>query len=146
MRKTTLAALVSLLALGFVDGIVARAEDPAPAAKPKGHQFYNPDTVETLSGEVTRVAKVAHKRRRGYGVQLMLKTDKELVLVRLGPGWYVERQKVKIQPKDTIQVKGSRLTLGGKPTIVAAEVHKGEKVLRLRDDSGAPLWRKSHTT
>ncbi len=137
-------ALILLVFLAASIGLPAYAEDP-PAKDPSIHRFYNPETVETLTGEVTRVAKVAYKRRRGYGVQLMLKTDKELVLVRLGPGWYVERQKVRLDPRDTVEVKGSRLTLGGKPTIVAAEVRKGEKVLRLRDDKGAPLWRKKPT-
>jgi len=37
-------------------------------------------------------------------------------------------------------VKGSRFTLGGKPAIIAAEVKKGDEVLKLRDDAGFPMW------
>jgi hypothetical protein len=36
---------------------------------------------------------------------------------------------------------GSRITFAGKPAIVAAEVKKGDQVLKLRDESGTPLWR-----
>src|SRR5262245_4091215 len=144
MRTTGLLALATLLTSGH--GVCHAEEPSADAKRSELRRFYNVDTVETLKGEVMRVEKVANKRKRGYGVHLMLKTDKELVPVRLGPGWYIERQKVNLQPKDVIEVKGSRLTLGGKPTIVAAEVHKGAKVWKLRDDTGEPLWRKKRPT
>jgi hypothetical protein len=47
---------------------------------------------------------------------------------------------VKIEPKDTIEVKGSRTTVAGKPAIIAAEVKKGDELLKLRDESGFPVW------
>jgi hypothetical protein len=37
-------------------------------------------------------------------------------------------------------MKGSRITFGVKPAIIAAEVKKGDEVLKLRDDSGFPVW------
>jgi len=43
------------------------------------------------------------------------------------------------------EVKGSRITYNGKPAIVAAEVKKGDTVLKLRDDNGIPVcagWRR----
>ncbi|HEV8725573.1 MAG TPA: hypothetical protein VGW77_33555 [Candidatus Binatia bacterium] len=60
-----------------------------------------------------------------------VKTDKETVSVHLGPSWYLENQDVKIDPKDKVEVKGSRITFGGKPAIIAAEVKKGDEVLKL---------------
>jgi hypothetical protein len=47
---------------------------------------------------------------------------------------------VKIMPGDKIEVKGSRITFQGKPTIIAAEVKKGEETLKLRDENGFPVW------
>jgi hypothetical protein len=70
----------------------------------------------------------------------MLKTEDETISVHLGPGWYIENQDVKIQPKDKLEVKGSRVTFEGKPVIIAAEVKKGDEVLKLRDKNGFPLW------
>lgn len=73
------------------------------------------------------------------GVHRMVKTDKETVSVHLGPSWYIENQDVGIAGTDKIAVKGSRITLEGKPAIIAAEVKKGDEVLMLRDASGIPV-------
>jgi hypothetical protein len=50
------------------------------------------------------------------------------------------RLDTKIQKGDTIEVKGSRVTITGKPAIIAAEVKKGDNVLVLRDNNGIPAW------
>jgi hypothetical protein len=69
-----------------------------------------------------------------------VKTDKETISVHLGPSWYLENQDVKIEPKDRVEVKGSRVTFAGNPAMIAAEVKKGDEVLKLRDDNGFPVW------
>ena len=102
-------------------------------------KIYDTKTVETLSGEVVSVTKMTPMKGMSTGLGLTLKTDKETVSVHLGPEWYLEKQ-VKIEPKDTIEVKGSRVTFNGKPAIIAAEVKKGAEVLRLRDETGSPVW------
>jgi hypothetical protein len=107
--------------------------------------MYDPKTVETLSGEVTSVAQVHGKgggrRGGGYGVHLMLKTDSGEISVHLGPGWYLDKQALKIAAGDRIEVRGSRITFEGQPAIIAAEVKKGDQSLKLRDDNGLPAWR-----
>lgn len=104
------------------------------------NRMYNPNTVETLSGEVISLDRITPKKGMGHGVHLMLKTDTETVSVHLGPQWYIERQDTEIKAKDMIQVKGSRITFNGKPAIIAAEVKKGDEVLMLRDENGVPNW------
>ncbi len=74
------------------------------------------------------------------GIHMNVKTDKETVSVHLGPSWYLENQDLKIEPKDKVEVKGSRITFEGKPAIIADEVRKGDEVLKLRDDAGFPVW------
>jgi hypothetical protein len=103
-------------------------------------KMYDTKTVETINGEVVSVTKMTPMKGISSGLHLTLKTDKETVSVHLGPSWYLEKQDVKIEPKDTIEVKGSRITFNGKPAIIAAEVKKGAEVLRLRDESGYPVW------
>jgi hypothetical protein len=103
-------------------------------------RMYDPKTVETITGEVVSVDKVTPMKGMSYGVHLTVKTDKETVSVHLGPGWYMEKQDVKIEPKDKVEVTGSRITFGGKPAVIAAEVKKGEEVLKLRDENGLPAW------
>lgn len=103
-------------------------------------RMYNPATVETLSGTVESVDKVTPMKGMHSGVHVMLKTDKEMVSIHLGPEWYVERLDMKIEKGDTIGVKGSRVTFAGKPAIIASEVKKGDITLVLRDNNGFPAW------
>jgi hypothetical protein len=104
------------------------------------NKMYDPKTVETISGEVTGVDLITPAKGMSRGVHMNVKTDKGTVSVHLGPSWYIENQDVKIQPKDNVEVKGSRITFDGKPAIIAAEVKKGGEVLKLRDTSGLPVW------
>lgn len=103
-------------------------------------QMYNPQTVETVSGEVISVDKVRPMKGMADGVHLTVKTDNQTISVHLGPAWYVEKQDKKIVATDKIEVKGSRITFEGKPAVIAAEVRKGDEVLKLRDERGIPVW------
>ena len=104
------------------------------------NRFYDPKAVETISGEVTKVDRITPAKGMSGGIHMLVKTDKDTVSVHLGPSWYVENQDVKIEPKDKVEVKGAKTTFAGKPAIIAAEVKKGDEVLKLRDDSGFPVW------
>jgi CBS domain containing-hemolysin-like protein len=104
------------------------------------NRMYNPATVETLSGTVESVDKFTPMKGMYSGIHLILKTDKETIDVHLGPEWYIERLDTKIEKGDKIEVKGSRVTISGKPAIIAAEVKKGDNVLILRDSAGIPAW------
>jgi hypothetical protein len=104
------------------------------------NRMYDPKTVETISGEVMRVDKILPTKGMTYGAHMVVKTDTETISVHLGPAWYLESQDVKIERKDQVEITGSRITFRGKPAIIAAEVKKGEEVLKLRDEDGFPVW------
>jgi hypothetical protein len=103
-------------------------------------RMYDPKTVETIKGSVVRVDRVAPMKGMAAGLHVTIKTDAETISVHLGPTWYLENQDVKIQPGDLVEVKGSRVTVAGKPALIAAEVKKGDETLRLRDETGVPVW------
>jgi hypothetical protein len=103
-------------------------------------RLYNPATVETLSGEVTKVDRFTPSQGMGYGVHLVLKTATETIDVHLGPTWYVDQQGLAFAAGDKLEVTGSRITYQGKPAIIASEVKKGDQVLKLRDAQGVPAW------
>ncbi|MEW6614304.1 MAG: DNA-binding protein [Thermodesulfobacteriota bacterium] len=103
-------------------------------------RMYDSKSVETITGEVLSIDKITPMKRMSYGIHLIVKTDKETISVHLGPGWYIENQDIKINPKDKVDVKGSRITFKGKPAIIAAEVKKGDETLKLRDENGFPVW------
>ncbi|MDD3580271.1 MAG: DNA-binding protein [Desulfobacca sp.] len=99
------------------------------------------NSVTTVSGEVTAVEKYTPGRGgKLYGLRLIIKTEKETLPIILGPAWYIEQQDFAIAPQDRVEVKGSRLSIQGQPTILAAELKKSEKILKLRDGQGRPLW------
>ena len=103
-------------------------------------RMYDPNSIETISGEVVSVETFTPRGGMSQGVHLLVKTGNETVNVHLGPLWYIENQDIRIQPKDTIEVKGSRVSFTGQSAIIAAQVKKGDATLILRDESGFPVW------
>lgn len=103
-------------------------------------RMYNPQTVGTISGVVLSVDQITPMKGMSYGVHLMVKTVKETISVHLGPSWYIDNQDAEIAVNDKIEARGSRITFEGKPTLIAAEVKKGDQVLTLRDANGFPAW------
>ena len=144
MKRLGMVVLVGLLGLIMANGVWAQPGMGPGAGQGAGNPYgrmYNPQTVETLTGEVMSVESIPGKGGgRAYGVHFTLKTDKETIPVHLGPSWYINKQNIKIEAKDKVEVTGSRVTFEGKPAIIAAEVKKGDQVLKLRDQAGIPLW------
>ena len=145
MRTRSIVGLVVVVSMFFTSSLALAAWKGYRGSGGWGmgsmyQRMYNPATVETLKGTVEAVDKVMPMKGMYYGIHLLLKTDKETVSVHLGPGWYIERLDTKIEKGDRIEVKGSRATMMGKPVIIAAEVKKGESVLKLRDENGIPVW------
>lgn len=147
MKKFSLAGFVALV-LSFA--IADSFAQPGPGMMWRGsggwglgtpyNRMYDPKTVETISGEITGIDRITPNKGMAAGIHMNVKTDKESISVHLGPSWYLENQDVKLEPKDKVEVKGSRITFGGKPALIAAEVKKGDEVLKLRDDAGLPVW------
>jgi len=104
------------------------------------NRLYDAKTVETISGEVVAVESIAPVNGMTAGMHVQVKTEKGTISVHLGPAWFLENQDLKIEPKDQIEVKGSRVSYEGKPAIIAAEVTKDDSVLKLRDATGVPVW------
>ena len=101
---------------------------------------YNLRTVTMVKGVVETVEQMPPATGTSYGIHLELRTDSGTLSVHLGPAWFIERQNVRIEEGDIIEVKGSKITYEEVPTIIAAEVKKGNTVLKLRDKNGFPLW------
>ena len=103
-------------------------------------RHYDPRTVENLSAEVVSVDIVTPMSGMSQGVHLVVKSGEDPVSVHLGPSWFIENQDIQLEVGDRIELKGSRVTLGGAAVVIAAEVKKGEQVLVLRDAEGIPVW------
>jgi len=105
-----------------------------------GNRMYNPDSVETITGEVVSVDRFTSNRGRSQGMRMQMRTGDETISVHLGPAWYWQNQEMTIEPNDRIQVQGSRVNMAGTPAMIAAQVQKGNQVLRLRNENGVPVW------
>lgn len=101
---------------------------------------YNLVTVETVRGEVKGVDRMTPRKGMSYGIHLMLDMGEGLIPVHLGPGWFIERQDMKLNVGDSVEIRGSLVTFDGAPAIIAAEVRKGSETLILRDGMGFPVW------
>jgi hypothetical protein len=105
---------------------------------------YDLKTVETIGGKVLSVEKTTPAKRRGYWIEVMLQTKEGTIPVQLGPLWYIRVQTPRIEANDIITVTGSRLNRDGRSAVVAADINKGNEVLRLRDHNGVPFWPLKH--
>jgi hypothetical protein len=101
---------------------------------------YDAKTVETIQGRVLSIEKTTLPKRRGYWVDLMLQTGNGTIAVELGPAWFIDKHTPRIEANDTITVTGSRVTLDGRSTIVAADITRGNELLKLRDNNGVAFW------
>jgi len=141
-------SVVVLIAMLIVFLIFPAGESLAQGGKGGGgwgpgtsyNRMYNPKTIENLSGEVEKIELFTPRKGMSQGVHMTLKTDKGSIPVHLGPSWYIDKQGVKFEPGDKVQVTGSRVTFNKKPAIIASEVKKGDQTLNLRDETGAPAW------
>jgi hypothetical protein len=79
------------------------------------------------------------------GVHLTLRNATESIDVHLGPAWFLSDEKLTLAEGDALAILGSRVTIGDTAVVVAREVTKGETTVRLRDESGRPLWRHGRT-
>ena len=105
---------------------------------------YDAKTVETIADKVLSIEKTTPAKRRGYWIDVMLQTEKQTIAVQLGQAWYIDKQTPRIEANDTITVTGSRVTLDGRSAVVAADITKGNELLKLRDDNGMPVWPRRH--
>lgn len=135
-RLLAVFCLLSLILAG-----VSRGQPAAPAGKGGGPGgFYNPETVVTVSGLVISMTPPRAQQGLPELVYLTLKTETAKITVFLGPSVALDQMPVKIKALDKIEVTGSKITWQNQPVIIAAEVKKGDQVMKLRDPKGRPVW------
>ena len=120
-------------------------QQPRPGQHPGGATTapYDVKTEVRLTGAIVHVNAVGHAAGSAMAAQdgtLMLKTDTGTVDVQLAPATFLAEKKVKIAKGDTVDVIGSRVTIGDSQVVLAREIRKGSTSWTLRDADGAPLW------
>lgn len=111
---------------------------------PKAEQYlrrFDLNSMATIEGTITKIERFTPARGLSEGVLLIMTlTDEEEVTVHLGPEWYLEANRIKLEKKENLVVTGSRVMIDGKPIIIATEFIQRGFTHRLRTDTGQPLW------
>jgi DNA/RNA endonuclease YhcR with UshA esterase domain len=113
----------------------------ASAQGPNTHKnmgMYDPATETTLKGTVEAVAQPTHGRMEG--THLTVKIGDQTREIMLGPTKFIASKGFSFAEGDSVEVTGSKVTMGGTAYIIAREVIKDGKTLTLRDKSGTPQW------
>jgi hypothetical protein len=126
------------LALGAAGAGAAYAGDVGGAPI----RMWNPATVATIDGTVDAVEQVAMGDDLRC-VRLRVVTADGAIQVRVGPNWFVAERKLTFGKGERVQIKGSRLTFAGEPSMVAAEIVRGAERIVLRDGAGRPAWARN---
>jgi DNA/RNA endonuclease YhcR with UshA esterase domain len=100
---------------------------------------YDPSTVMTAKGTIQEVQQITGRRGWG-GTHLTLKTEAGTFDVHLGPASFLKEEGFSFEKGDEVEVKGSRVAYQKGEAIIAREVKKGDKTLKLRDEKGYPVW------
>ncbi len=103
-------------------------------------QFYDTTSIVTISGTVASVDSVASPRGNMYNVQLTVKDTSGTSTVVVGPSSYLDQQAIAFNTGDLVQVTGSKVHFNQNDLIIAAQIVTGGKTIKLRDDSGKPVW------
>jgi hypothetical protein len=148
-RMQSLAA--GVIALGAV-GLLSLSPTLAqrPARMRQAMPMYDTQTEATLRGTVEEVKSVSGRMagagRMGMpgsgmeGTHVVLKTADETIEVHLGPTAFLKEQRVELAKGDTVEVTGSRVTIGDSEALLAREIRKGETSWTFRSANGRPLW------
>ena len=145
-RLLTMGLVVAFIAVaGFVyagpgRGCCGNGPGMGDGAGPGAGRWFDPAKAETVHGQVVSVEQVASPRGPGAGVVVNLNTGKETLAVHLGPSWFLEKQDMKIAAGDALDITGVKTVRRGQDVFLAAEVKKGDAVLKLRDEQGIPVW------
>jgi hypothetical protein len=149
MKKNVIATAVLLVAgVALVMAAVAMADAGRGRRGDgdcgKGHgpwQSFDAGKTEMITGTVVAMEPIANRRGKGQGMELKLNTGSGQVVVHVGPQWYLDQQSVKIASGDSVEITGAMVSRRGTDIFMASEVKKGNEVLKLRDEHGAPAWR-----
>jgi hypothetical protein len=119
----------------LLSAVLVSAQGPKAG---KHMRMYDPATETTFKGTVEAVAHP--KRGQMMGTHLTVKEGDETQDVMLGPAKFIDGKGFSFTKGVSIEVTGSRVTMGGTACVIAREVVKDGKTLMLRDKSGTPQW------
>jgi hypothetical protein len=100
---------------------------------------YDVSTETTITGTVQDVLRPQNGRM--MGIHLTVKTATETIEVHLGPSDFIANAGFSFAKGDSVQVLGSIVMMDDGEFLIAREITKDGKTLKLRDKTGRPCGR-----
>jgi hypothetical protein len=97
--------------------------------------FTGNEAIVVESGKVVKMEKMAGVKD---GLQMKFKNEQgNAYTVYMGPKWFIDNQKIKFSPGDSVMVRGKKFG----SAIIATEISKGDWNMKLRnEEDGQPSW------
>jgi hypothetical protein len=97
--------------------------------------FTGREAIVVESGKVMKLEKTPGVKD---GLQMKFKNDQgNVYTVYMGPKWFIDNQKIKFSPGDSVMVRGKKTG----SAIIATEISKGDWTMKLRhEEDGQPSW------
>jgi F420-0:gamma-glutamyl ligase len=96
--------------------------------------------LQTAPGTITEVEYLPGATPDSSMVEIHLQSAGQSRLVRLAPVGFLKQSGLLLREGDSVSVTGFLVAGMEGDLLVATEIHKGEKALRLRDTRGRPAW------
>jgi hypothetical protein len=104
-----------------------------------GSSVYKPAEEITISGTILHVVSLPGPD--GFGVHFDLKTENGMVNVHVSPAAYIGEMNFWFFADEQITLVGVKVFVDGNKSFVVKSITKQDgKTLRLRNESGTPLW------
>jgi hypothetical protein len=90
--------------------------------------FTGNEAIVVEAGKVVKMEKMAGVKD---SLQMKFKTDMgNVYTVYMGPKWFIDNQKLKFSPDDSIMVRGKKFG----SSIIATQISKGDWTMKLRNE------------
>ena len=133
--NTTLSAVAMLVACALPLTTVA-AQDSAAAKM----RTYDASSTVTLTGvKVIRVDTL--KTGDSPSLSALVESGTDSLNAMIGPVTFLASNSLTLAAGDMIDISGSKVSMAGRPSLIATEIKKGDTKVVLRNKAtGAPAW------
>jgi hypothetical protein len=96
--------------------------------------------LQTMEGMIAEVVYLPGVTEDSGLVEIRLQSSTQTRLIRLAPAGFLKDRGLLLREGDSVSVKGFAVNGMEGALLVATEVHKGDKTVSLRDESGQSAW------
>lgn len=95
-----------------------------------------------VEGIVSSVERPRPEDAQAYVHVVITPRERQPIKLVLAPGWYLDRQGIRFEARESVRVEGREVLENGEPRIVVRRLHQGDRSYLLRDDNEQPVWLK----